>query len=241
MTGSARRLNLHFDGGSRGNPGPAAVGILLADADTGAAIHEGGYFIGKTTNNVAEYKALLQGLDLAAELEPASVTIFSDSELLVRQLTGQYKVKSQALKPLFEQAQAKLVKLGDWSIQHVRREMNQTADALANAAMDAGQDVVRRSGVDEPATVEADRPPTQEPCTQWSVTLSGPGACALDLDMSGRYAFGPATPGGLCIHAAAAAFLADPLTTLATHPSAETRCARCGLTVRLTTGEPSNG
>jgi len=135
-------LKLHFDGGSRGNPGPAAVGITLVDAESNKPVHEAGYFLGRMTNNAAEYEALLRGVDVAKHLAPASLTICSDSELLVRQINGEYRVKSKTLRPLFEKARHELTAMDDWSIQHVRREFNQRADELANDAMDAGDDVM---------------------------------------------------------------------------------------------------
>jgi ribonuclease HI len=268
-----RSLSLHFDGGSRGNPGPAAIGVRLIDAQTHQPVHEAGYFLGETTNNVAEYKALLQGLAIAARLEPASLTIYSDSELLVRQITGQYRVKSQALKPLFEQAQAKLVRLGHWSIQHVRRESNQRADALANEAMDAGEDVVALNGLDAAESPSPERGQAQgsffggdadqadagpsnpgagasdttatargadgDAATSaclWRVTFADAQGCALGCDTEATYSFGPATPAGLCVHAAAAVFNVRPLDRLAGRVSVETPCQRCGLTIRLTPG-----
>lgn len=141
---NTRHLTIYLDGGSRGNPGHAGAGIVVSQTDATAPLVEAGYYLGQTTNNVAEYHALLKALAVAHQLSPTGVTIYSDSELMVRQLTGQYKVKSNDLKPLFEQAQRTLITLGDWSICHVRRAQNERADALANRAMDAAGDVVER-------------------------------------------------------------------------------------------------
>jgi len=136
-------LTIHIDGGARGNPGPAAAGVVLVTADDRPAIlHEAGYFLGHTTNNVAEYSGLLRALELTVPLRPHHVNIFSDSELMVRQLTGQYRVKSPDLKPLYAKATAMLVKLDGWKINHVYREENKRADELANMAMDAKRDVI---------------------------------------------------------------------------------------------------
>ena len=94
---------LRIDGGARGNPGPAAAGVVLADED-GQTLFEGGYYLGRATNNVAEYSALIHGLRQAAKLGAVQVRVVSDSELLVRQMNGQYRVKNEGLRPLFEQA-----------------------------------------------------------------------------------------------------------------------------------------
>jgi uncharacterized repeat protein (TIGR04076 family) len=133
-------LILHVDGGSRGNPGPAGAGVVIRRED-GALLHEGAYFLGRQTNNAAEYLALIHGLRRAARLEAAALAIRSDSELLVRQLTGVYRVKNAALAELFEQAQRLLLKTR-WRVEHVPREENVRADELANLAMDRAADVV---------------------------------------------------------------------------------------------------
>ncbi|MBI5864129.1 MAG: ribonuclease HI family protein [Planctomycetes bacterium] len=135
------RLVLYIDGGSRGNPGPAGAGVVLTD-EAGKRVHEAGYFLGKQTNNAAEYYGLLRGLERAAKCKPERLSIYADSELLVRQITGEYRVKSPSLAKLYEQAQILLVRMGRWSIQHVRREGNAHADRLANMAMDERRDVV---------------------------------------------------------------------------------------------------
>ncbi len=134
-------LIIYTDGGSRGNPGPAAAGVSIIDADTGDAVHEAGYHLGETTNNVAEYQGLLRGLTQAQALGATRVSVRSDSELMVRQINGQYRVKAEQLKPLHQEVMARLSKLGRWDVEHVRRDGNQRADQLANAAMDAGIDV----------------------------------------------------------------------------------------------------
>ena len=130
----------HIDGGSRGNPGPAAAGFTLADAN-GKQLQARGFFLGRATNNVAEYTSLLKALDAAAQIGAGQITVFSDSELLVRQINGQYRVKSDLIKPLFEQAVSLLAQFRSWQVRHVRREMNVQADKLVNQALDAGHDV----------------------------------------------------------------------------------------------------
>ncbi|MFO0837045.1 MAG: reverse transcriptase-like protein [Phycisphaerae bacterium] len=134
-------LTLHVDGGSRGNPGPAGAGVVIRD-DQAGLVHEAGYFLGTQTNNAAEYHALIRGLQRVARCQPTPLTVISDSELLVRQITGAYQVKNARLATLFQEAQRLLLKIKCWSMQHVRRENNRRADELANLAMDEGRDVV---------------------------------------------------------------------------------------------------
>ncbi len=128
---------LHADGGSRGNPGPAGAGAALIDAGGGqvAAWHR---YLGKTTNNVAEYQALLMGLEGALDLGVRELLVRLDSELLVRQLQGRYQVKSPHLKPLYEQARQLARRFASIKFQHIPREQNAIADRLANLAMDQG-------------------------------------------------------------------------------------------------------
>ena len=130
-------LILQFDGGSRGNPGPAGIGVTLVTADDETPLYELGAFIGQCTNNVAEYTALIRGLEAALALHATKLLIRADSELVVRQLNGQYKVKSPDLKPLYLQAVKLVQQIGAVKVTHVYREKNSRADALANEAMDA--------------------------------------------------------------------------------------------------------
>jgi ribonuclease HI len=133
---SESELVLHVDGGARGNPGPAAIGVVISRPD-GAVLEELGERIGVATNNVAEYRALLRGLERAAALGAGSIRIVNDSELIARQLSGAYKVKHPAMKPLHAEAMARLGRFGRWSIQSVPRARNADADALVNRALDA--------------------------------------------------------------------------------------------------------
>jgi ribonuclease HI len=135
------KLIANIDGGSRGNPGPAGAGISIRE-ETGRAILEAGYFLGRMTNNMAEYTALLRALDACKARGAQEVQIYCDSELLVKQINGEYRVKNETLKDYFDQAMKMLRTIGAWKIQHVRREGNARADELANLAMDAGEDVV---------------------------------------------------------------------------------------------------
>jgi ribonuclease HI len=124
------------DGGARGNPGPAAIGAVVSDADGGELLAEGRY-IGESTNNVAEYKGLLLGLELARSLGATEVEVINDSELVARQIGGQYKVKNASLKPLFDEAMTALRGFDAWSVRNVPRAENARADELVNEALDA--------------------------------------------------------------------------------------------------------
>lgn len=126
---------LFCDGASRGNPGPAGAGIVLHDPQGRLRVNTGRY-LGETTNNVAEYQALLLGLEEAWKLEVKKLRIFADSELMVKQLTGRYRVKSPHLIPLWRQAVNALNQFETWDINHVPREENHLADAAANRAID---------------------------------------------------------------------------------------------------------
>lgn len=130
------RLVLHVDGGARGNPGPAAIGVVISRPD-GEVIDEFAERIGPATNNVAEYRAVLRALERAAELGATELEIIGDSELVARQLSGVYKVKHPAMRPLYEQAMAALAGFDSWRIDTVPRARNARADALVNAALDA--------------------------------------------------------------------------------------------------------
>jgi ribonuclease HI len=129
------KLILQFDGGSRGNPGPAGIGVTLEN-EQGQVVYELGDFLGEKTNNFAEYTALIRGLEAAVKLNVGELVVRADSELVVRQIQGQYRVKSPDLKPLYQRALELLGKIPHWSIDHVYREGNVRADQLANIAMD---------------------------------------------------------------------------------------------------------
>ena len=130
------RYRLYTDGGARGNPGPAGIGARLLTPD-GDVAEELGDYIGRTTNNVAEYQALLSGLEMALDRGVERLDVFLDSELVVRQVNGQYKVKDAGLKPLHQQACLLLSRFHDVEVRHVRREQNAEADRLVNEAIDA--------------------------------------------------------------------------------------------------------
>jgi ribonuclease HI len=130
------RAKLWTDGGARGNPGPAAYGYVL-EADDGTVLAAHGEAIGEATNNVAEYRALVAGLEKAAELGIDELEVVSDSELLVKQMRREYKVKNEALRELFLQASGLAGRLGSVTYTAVRREHNELADRLVNEALDA--------------------------------------------------------------------------------------------------------
>jgi ribonuclease HI len=128
-------MRAHIDGASRGNPGPAGIGVLFLGPD-GAVVERTYRGIGKATNNVAEYTALLLALERAHSLGITELEVYSDSELLVRQLLGRYQVKHPALRPLYAVARERIAGLRRFGIHHVPREMNAEADALANRGID---------------------------------------------------------------------------------------------------------
>lgn len=130
------RYRLYTDGGARGNPGPAGIGARLLTAE-GDVVEEVADFIGTTTNNIAEYQALIAGLEIALDRGVERLDVFLDSELVVRQVNGEYKVKNDGLKPLHEQACLLLSRFHKVDVRHVRREHNAAADALVNQAIDA--------------------------------------------------------------------------------------------------------
>ena len=130
------KARLSTDGGARGNPGPAAYAYVL-EADDGTVLDARGETIGVATNNVAEYRALVAGLEKAVELAIDELEVVSDSELLVRQMKGEYKVKSETLRDLNDEAEALARRLGKVRYRAVRREHNELADQLVNEALDA--------------------------------------------------------------------------------------------------------
>jgi ribonuclease HI len=127
---------VHVDGGARGNPGPAATGVVIETPD-GQVLYAGGETIGVATNNVAEYRALLAGLERARELGATEVDVLGDSALVVNQVNGAWKIKEAHLRPLREEAVRALQAFDRWTLRHVRREHNAHADELVNQALDA--------------------------------------------------------------------------------------------------------
>ncbi|NLX60622.1 MAG: ribonuclease HI family protein [Phycisphaerae bacterium] len=131
------KILIYTDGGSRGNPGPAACAAVVQSADDNQTLIEEGKFLGRATNNVAEYEGVLLGMDLARRLGVRQIEIRSDSELLVRQLMGQYRVKNPGLKPLYDRVREGLGDFDAVEVCHVRREQNVEADRLVNETLDA--------------------------------------------------------------------------------------------------------
>jgi ribonuclease HI len=144
-----RDLVVAIDGASRGNPGAAAIGVVVLSG--GTPVREIGEAIGVATNNIAEYRAFLRGLREAERLGARSVRVQSDSELLVRQLAGQYKVRSDAIAPLHREARARMRRFETVEVVHVPREENAAADALANRALDdAARELAAQRGPQSP-------------------------------------------------------------------------------------------
>lgn len=164
------KIIAHIDGGSRGNPGPAAAAFVLNDS-SGTQLEAKAFFIGKATNNLAEYTALVKAIEAAAKIGSEQLTVFSDSELLVRQINGQYRVKSEQIRPLYQQAVRLLQKFKSWKIQHVTRDKNKQADNLVNQVLDAEHDVEEKHN----STTPKGRP------IRLGVLISGGGTTLMNI------------------------------------------------------------
>jgi ribonuclease HI len=136
-------LTVYTDGASRGNPGSAGIGGVILDAE-GVVIEEWNDYLGTSTNNVAEYKGLLSSFSRLSELKPDKVIFHLDSELIVRQLSGQYKVRDPKLKELYELVRRQLTQVPSWTFRHVTRDLNARADKLANQAIDKALAAARK-------------------------------------------------------------------------------------------------
>ena len=147
----AEFLIAYTDGGARGNPGPAGFGVYVTDQDNNRVIELSEY-LGQQTNNYAEYSALIAAVDWAVRNRHRAVQVVSDSELMVKQLRGVYKVRNENLQPLYEKAQRLIAQLDWFEVKHVLREQNRQADRLANEAMDKGSGRTKvAASPDEPA------------------------------------------------------------------------------------------
>ena len=135
MSGPQRSFIVHIDGASRGNPGPAGAGVVVETADDHTVVHEEGYHLGRATNNVAEYYALLIALEELLALAADSAVVFTDSELLVKQLSGEYRVKAPGLKFVHARVKRLGSLLGKFEVRYVPREENTRADRLARKAV----------------------------------------------------------------------------------------------------------
>ena len=164
------QITLEFDGGSRGNPGPAGVGVVLRAAD-GTPLVTLGRFIGRATNNSAEYRALILGLEKARELGATRLEIRGDSELIIRQMKGEYRVKHPELRELYEQAQLLLHDFAQAKFEHRLRHHNSLADKLANMAMDRKGEVTEADDSDLP-------PESPTSSTNWSCERCG---CEIEV------------------------------------------------------------
>ena len=261
-------LVLYIDGGSRGNPGPAGGGVVLSGSD-GRRIHEGAYYFGSQTNNAAEYMTLLRGIERAARANADSLLIHSDSELLVKQMTGEYRVKSPSLAALHEQAEMALIRVPRWSFKHVRREFNRRADELANIAMDEGEDRILFDADSAPSQVGASPPQGTARSVTRSDSTTGANPSRIEtacvqVDMARRptegmcpagnwlekgMIVGAALPSGTCLHAAHAVVptLISIQSTLAGEvaslPTMTVRCTKpdCGAIFHISTPAGSNG
>lgn len=151
-------ITAYCDGGSRGNPGPAGYGVYIEDQD-GQRVAELSEYLGKTTNNVAEYSGLLAAIDFAVKNGHRRLRVISDSELMVKQIQGRYKVNSPDLRPLYDEAKRRIAQLDAFRIEHVLRGKNQKADRLANLAMDRGMGRSPAPNGDSPARPSRPEPP----------------------------------------------------------------------------------
>lgn len=148
VAGTFEQLTIYTDGASRGNPGPAAAGFVITNGRCEVAAK--GIFLGQATNNVAEYTGMIKAIEEAKKFNPSSLEIFSDSELMVRQINGQYKVKSELLVPLHQQVTKLLNQFANWQIGHVKRDKNTKADSLCNKALDLKRDVQQKTKTQKP-------------------------------------------------------------------------------------------
>ncbi|QOV90851.1 ribonuclease HI family protein [Humisphaera borealis] len=206
-------ITLQFDGGSRGNPGPAGIGVVLR-AEDGTPVVTLGRFIGRATNNVAEYKALITALEQAKKLGAKKIIVRGDSELIIKQMRGEYRVKNPDLKQLYDEAQHLLAHFDKSKIEHNYREDNTLADKLANLAMDRKAEV---TDVDDPGPAP-------------SVSASRPGASRPAPALTGSRSPGVANAGGS--HATASAGTAGSAATKTEVGSVHT-CPRCGCSVKI--------
>lgn len=130
-----KKLIINTDGGARGNPGPAGIGVVIRDEEENIIFQHGG-FIGNATNNIAEYKALIKALETARDMDATVLTIRMDSELIVKQMRGEYKIKEPTLQGLAGQVIALLKHFPNFTFTHIRREFNKDADRMVNKAID---------------------------------------------------------------------------------------------------------
>ncbi len=163
-------ITIYTDGGSRGNPGPAAAAFVINDSG-GNQLQAKAFFLGQATNNIAEYTAVIKALEAAKQIGSKKLTLFSDSELFVKQINGQYKVKNENIIPLFQSVEEKLSEFEIWKVRHITREKNKHADKLVNCALD------RRADVEEKKQSVS---PNKKP-VRLGVLISGGGTTLMNI------------------------------------------------------------
>ncbi|HPS54775.1 MAG TPA: phosphoribosylglycinamide formyltransferase [Sedimentisphaerales bacterium] len=173
MPVSLKKVKIYTDGGSRGNPGPAACGFVIT-SDSGIQLVAKGLFLGNATNNIAEYTGILNALQHAKEMGANEIQLFSDSELIVKQINGQYRVKNACLKEYYDEIMTLLRGFSSWDVIHVYREKNKEADVLVNKALDSSADVEIKN--DSQALKKKQKP------IRLAVLISGGGRTLLNID-----------------------------------------------------------
>ena len=181
------KVVVHVDGGSRGNPGPAAA-AAVATAPDGSALGERAEFIGEATNNVAEYRAIQLGIELARELGASEIELVNDSQLVARQIGGEYKVKNKGLMPLFSETMAALRRFDRWSVRDVRREQNERADQLVNEELD------RQAGGDQ-AEEELPEHEIEEVVRRWAAAVADKEMAFLESLLAPEFTLTTGRPG----------------------------------------------
>jgi phosphoribosylglycinamide formyltransferase-1 len=168
------QITVYTDGGSRGNPGPAAAGFVLIDPN-GNQLQSKAFFLGQTTNNTAEYTAIIKALQAAKQIGAKQLTVFSDSELLVKQINGQYKVKSEQIRPLFQQTINLINGFEDCKVKHIGRDKNKQADELVNQALNLEQDIEDKPHAQPTPTAQDKKP------IRLGVLISGGGTTLMNI------------------------------------------------------------
>jgi len=169
-----KKITIYTDGGSRGNPGPAAAGFILAEPD-GNQLQAKALFLGQATNNVAEYTAIIKALEAAKQIGAKQLMVFSDSELLVKQINGQYKVKSEQIRPLFRQTIDLINEFEECKVKHVTRDKNKQADELVNQALNLEQDIKDKTQPKASLTAQNKKP------IRLGVLISGGGTTLMNI------------------------------------------------------------
>jgi len=184
LSDTRTKIIAHIDGASRGNPGPAAAAFTLADS-AGTRLLAKALFLGRATNNVAEYTSLVKALEAAKQIGAEQLMVFSDSKLLVNQINGQYKVKSEQIRPLFQQAVNLLGEFTNWKVQHISREKNKEADKLVNQALNLERDITATGATEQVNQTSQERPVTSDRSRtkpiRLGVLISGGGTTLINI------------------------------------------------------------